>query len=65
MADIRVERKGGPKAWLWVLLALVVVAIALFLLYQAGYINLALRAGPMELQHTPAAQLSFTAASHR
>jgi hypothetical protein len=40
MADIRVERKGGSKAWQWVLLVLVVLVLALVLAYFAGYIEL-------------------------
>ena len=59
MADIRVERKSGSKAWLWVLLALIVLALALFLLYQGGYINLA---DSTDQQRWPA-QLTFTATS--
>jgi hypothetical protein len=61
MADIRVERKGGTKAWLWVLLALVVLALALLLLYQAGYINMAL---PAERTESPFAHLVISVASH-
>jgi hypothetical protein len=64
MADIRVERKAGTKAWLWVLLALVVLALALFLLYQAGYLNLALRGDTTDLSRTPLAERAFSAASH-
>jgi uncharacterized protein YpmS len=41
MADIRVERKGGAKVWQWVFLALIILAIALFVLYQAGYAGVA------------------------
>jgi hypothetical protein len=61
MADIRVERKGGTKAWLWALLALVVLALALFLLYQAGYLNLTLRG---ETTRTALTQLAFSAAAN-
>jgi hypothetical protein len=65
MAEIRVERKAGTKPWLWILLALVVLALALFLLYRGGYIGgVALDVDLTEVQHTPLARLAFTAASH-
>ena len=60
MADIRVERKAGTKAWVWFLFALIVLALALFLLYQAGYISLADSPEPRRL---PLAQLKLIAAS--
>jgi hypothetical protein len=67
MADIRVERKGGTKAWLWVLLALIVIALAVFLLYQAGYIGgtvVAAQVEPTGQQQAPLARLALTVASH-
>ena len=66
MADIRVERKAGSKAWLWILLALVVLALALYLLYQGGYIggDVALVGNPADVQQNPLARLACNAASH-
>ena len=40
MAEIRVERKKPGSTWLWVLLALVLIAAAVWFLVQNGYINL-------------------------
>jgi hypothetical protein len=40
MAEIHVEKKSGPGAWVWVLVALIVLAAVGFFLWQAGYINL-------------------------
>lgn len=45
MADIRVERKSGGRTWLWVLLAVIVVIVAIVLLDYAGYIDLPFRLG--------------------
>lgn len=45
MAEIRVERKGGSKIWLWVLLAVVVLVVAALLLARAGYIELPVDVG--------------------
>lgn len=45
MADIRVERKSGGRTWLWVLLAVIVVIVAVVLLDYAGYIDLPIRLG--------------------
>jgi hypothetical protein len=59
MADIRVERKGGTKAWQWILLALIVLALALFLLHQAGYIELPFTIGATD---APATRLAATTA---
>ncbi len=37
MAEIQVEKRGmGGLAWLWILLALVIVAIAVWLLWPAA-----------------------------
>jgi hypothetical protein len=59
MADIRVERKAGSKMWFWVLLALVVLALALYVLYQEGYIGgVALPADPTEVQSAPLTRLA-------
>lgn len=51
MADIRVERRGGMRGWHWVVLALLVLALALVLLYRAGYIELPtqIRMGALEV----------------
>ena len=40
MAEIHVEKKRGPGAWVWVLVALILIAAVVFFLWQAGYINL-------------------------
>jgi hypothetical protein len=40
MAEIHVEKKRGPGAWVWVLVALIVLAAVAFFLWQAGYIDL-------------------------
>jgi preprotein translocase subunit SecG len=45
MADIRVERKKGGHTWLWVVLAVVVLIVAVILLDRAGYIDLPVRMG--------------------
>ncbi|HEX6135173.1 MAG TPA: hypothetical protein VFZ24_14490 [Longimicrobiales bacterium] len=45
MADIRVERKSGGRAWLWILLVLVLLVAAAFLLDRAGYIDLPVNVG--------------------
>jgi hypothetical protein len=64
MADIRVERKAGTKAWLWILLALVALALALYLLYQGGYIGgVALGHEPTTVQQARLAPLALAVAS--
>jgi putative copper export protein len=45
MADIRVERKKTGHTWLWIVLAVVVLIVAVVLLDRAGYINLPFRLG--------------------
>jgi hypothetical protein len=40
MADIRVERKSGGRAWLWIVLVVVLLIVAALLLDRAGYIDL-------------------------
>jgi hypothetical protein len=40
MADIRVEKKSGGHAWVWVLVAVIVLIAAVVLLDRAGYIQL-------------------------
>jgi putative copper export protein len=40
MADIRVEQKKGGHAWIWIVLAVVLLIAAVLLLDRAGYINL-------------------------
>ena len=48
MADIRVERKSGGRAWLWVLLVVVLLIVAALLLDRAGYIELPIDLGAMD-----------------
>lgn len=45
MADIRVERKSGGHMWMWILLAVVLLAVAALLLDRAGYIDLPVNTG--------------------
>jgi preprotein translocase subunit SecG len=45
MADIRVERKKGGHAWIWIVLAVVVLIAVVVLLDRAGYIDLPVRMG--------------------
>lgn len=40
MAEIRVERKRGSSVWVWVLLAIVLIAAVVWYLMTNGYINL-------------------------
>lgn len=40
MAELRVERKKGSSAWLWILLLIIVIAAVIYFLVQQGYINL-------------------------
>jgi hypothetical protein len=40
MAEIRVERKKSSTAWVWVLLAIILIAAVVWYLTQNGYINL-------------------------
>ena len=42
MAEIHVERKRGTGAWLWILLAVIVIAAVLWYCWHAGYINLSM-----------------------
>ncbi len=39
MAEIRVERKRGTPAWIWVVLVLVVLAAIAVYLWQTGALN--------------------------
>lgn len=48
MADIRVERKSGGRAWLWVLLAMVLLIVAALLLDRAGYVDLPVNVGVLD-----------------
>ena len=48
MADIRVERKSGGRAWLWVLLAVVLLIVAALLLDRAGYVDLPVNVGVLD-----------------
>jgi hypothetical protein len=40
MAQIQVEKKRGTPVWLWVVLALVIIAAVLYYLATSGYINI-------------------------
>jgi len=40
MAQIQVEKKRGTPVWLWVVLALVIIAAVLYYLTTSGYINI-------------------------
>lgn len=48
MADIRVERKSGGRAWLWILLAVVLLIVAALLLDRAGYVDLPVDLGALD-----------------
>lgn len=48
MADIRVERKRGGRAWLWVLIVVVLLIVAALLLDRAGYVDLPVNLGLAE-----------------
>lgn len=41
MAEIRVERKRGTNPWVWVLVAVIVIAAAIWLLVDNGMIGTA------------------------
>jgi hypothetical protein len=45
MAQIRVEQKRRTSPWVWIIAALVLVAVAVALLDYAGYIRLPVRLG--------------------
>jgi hypothetical protein len=64
MADIRVERTGGSKTWLWVLLAVIAIVIAVVLLDYFGYINLPFRLGAVDSWTAPAAELQPGLTAH-
>ena len=40
MAEIRVDKKKGVGAWVWVVLALVIIAAVVWYLATSGYINI-------------------------
>lgn len=48
MADIRVERKSGGRAWLWILLVVILLIVAVLLLDRAGYIDLPVNVGSLD-----------------
>ena len=55
MADIRVERKSGGHAWLWILLVVLMLVLAAWLLDRAGYIDLPITVGSTGADiHAPA-----------
>lgn len=58
MADIRVERKSRGHAWLWILLAVVLLIAAALLLDRAGYIDLPVDTGAIGAVPAPPAQLA-------
>ncbi|MGQ0561931.1 MAG: hypothetical protein ACT443_08675 [Gemmatimonadota bacterium] len=39
MAEIHVEKKRGVAGWIWVLLIVVLIAAAIWYLWQAGYVG--------------------------
>ncbi|HSL72691.1 MAG TPA: hypothetical protein VK864_20740 [Longimicrobiales bacterium] len=60
MAEIRVERKRGIGAWVWVLLAIIVILAVLWYLATNGYIDIpgittALNGGAIEWQRNASA----------
>lgn len=58
MADIRVERKSGGRAWLWVLLVVVLLIVAALLLDRAGYIDLPVNVASLDAIQARPAQLA-------
>jgi hypothetical protein len=40
MAEIRVERKGGSRAWIWIVAAVLLVILIVAALHMMGYIDL-------------------------
>jgi putative copper export protein len=62
MADIRVERKSGGRAWLWVLLVVVLLIVAALLLDRAGYIDLPVNLGALDAVPAGPVQLASAAA---
>jgi hypothetical protein len=40
MAEIRVDRTGGSRAWVWIVAAVLVVAAVIAVLHFTGYIDL-------------------------
>jgi putative copper export protein len=48
MADIRVEQKSGGRAWLWILLVVILLIVAVLLLDRAGYIDLPVNVGSLD-----------------
>jgi hypothetical protein len=58
MADIRVERKSGGHAWLWILLAVVLLIAAALLLDRAGYVDLPINTGATDAVPAVPAQLA-------
>jgi putative copper export protein len=65
MADIRMERKSGGRAWLWVLLVVVLLIVAALLLDRAGYIDLPVNLGVRDAVPAAPSQLaSATAVVH-
>ncbi|HEX6306608.1 MAG TPA: hypothetical protein VFZ69_00400 [Longimicrobiales bacterium] len=61
MADIRVERKSGGRVWLWILLVLVLLIVAVFLLDRAGYIDLPVNVGSADATGGVMTQFAVTA----
>jgi len=46
MAEIHVEKKRGPAAWVWVLVILVVLACVGYYLWYSGIINFSMNTMP-------------------
>jgi hypothetical protein len=40
MAEIHIERKGGSRAWIWIVAAVLLVIIVVAALHMTGYIDL-------------------------
>jgi hypothetical protein len=41
MAEIHIEKKRGPGAWLWIALIVVLLIVVAVYLWQAGYLDAA------------------------
>lgn len=65
MAEIRVERKSGGHAWLWILLVVLMLVLAAWLLDRAGYIDLPINVGGADPDTRASAQLALTDALFR
>lgn len=59
MAEIRVERKSGGHAWLWILLVVLMLILAAWLLDRAGYIDLPINVGSIEMNDRAPTELAL------